>query len=187
MRSVPVLAAAVAIGASAMTVACGQQQGTAGVTSASAPSSGVPSPSGTPSGATPSASPSGTARAGCHGAVPVPAGRTLNLGNADNGKSFCLPQRGTVLVTLRGTPARMWSPIHASSAALAPRANGRLLLVRGATGAYFAAVRPGTAVLSSARPVCQTSASATPAPSSPVTMPCMAELAFRVTIVITGK
>ena len=184
MRSVPVLAAAAAIGASAMIAACGQQAGTAGVTSAS--SSGVPSAS-TTATASPSASPSGAARAGCHGAIPVPAGHTLNLGNADNGKSFCLPQGGTVLVTLRGTPARMWSPIHASSAVLAPRANGRLLLVRGATGAYFAAVQPGTSVLSSARPVCQTSASATPAPSSPVTMPCMAELAFRVTIVITGK
>jgi hypothetical protein len=179
VRSFSVLAAAVAIGASAMTVACGQQQGTAGVTSAS--SSGVPS-----SAASPSASPSGTVPAACHGAAPVPAGRPLNVGNADNGKSFCLPKGGTVFVTLLGTPARMWSPVHASSAALAPRANGRLMLIRGATGAYFAAVRPGTVVLSSARPVCQSAASATPAPSGPVTVPCMAELAFRVTIVITG-
>jgi hypothetical protein len=119
--------------------------------------------------------------------VPVPAGRTLNVGNADNGRSFCLPQGGNVLVTLLGTPARMWSPVHASSAALAPRANGRLMLIRGATGAYFAAVRPGTVVLSSARPVCQATAPATPAPSGAVTAPCMAELAFRVTIVISGR
>jgi hypothetical protein len=167
MRSVSLLVAAVAVGVSAMTVACGQQHGTSGTTAASDPSSGA-------------------TLAGCHGAIPAPAGRPFILSNNDNGKSFCMKRGATVLVTLRGTPASMWAPIHASSAALAPRANGRLMLARGVTGAYFAAVHPGTAVLSSIRPACPSSASPAVQSSRSATMHCGAELAYRVTVVIVG-
>jgi hypothetical protein len=174
MRSVSLLAAAVAVGASAVTVACGQQPGTSGTTAASTRSSGAAA---------------GAARAGCHGGVPVAAGHTLTLSNSDSGKSFCMSQGATVLVTLRGTPASMWAPIHASSAALAPRANGRLMLARGVTAAYFAAVHPGTALLTSARPACRSyppaSTQASP-PAPPATMRCGVELAFRVSVVIVG-
>jgi hypothetical protein len=118
--------------------------------------------------------------------VAARAGRTLTLGSSDNGRSFCVARGATVLLILRGAPGRTWAPIHASPAALAPRANGRLMLARWVTGASFLAVRPGTAVLSSARPVCRGAASTGARSSSPATLPCTAELAFRVTIVVVA-
>jgi hypothetical protein len=151
-------------------VACGQQHGTGPAASPSDPSS----PAGSPS----------TAPAGCHGARLAPVG-TLNVSSIDNGKSLCVTQSTGVLVTLRGMPGRTWTPVQVSGTALARRANGRLALARWVTGAYFVAVHPGTAMLSSMRPVCQVPASS--APSSPGTARCGAEQAFRVTIVVAGR
>jgi hypothetical protein len=166
VRSVRLLAAAVAVGASAVTAACGQQHGPGAAASPSDPPSSA------------AAAPSG-----CHGAVPE---RSLTLGSADNGRSFCLARGGTVLVTLRGTAGRIWTPIRARPAVLVPRADGRLALARWVTGASFAAVQPGTAVLSSARPACRMPASRGAGSSSAGVAPCLALLAFRVTVTVAG-
>jgi hypothetical protein len=166
VRSVRLLAAAAAIGASAVTVACGQQQGISTANSSPDPSSAAP-------------------RAGCQGATP--ARHTLTLGASDSGRTFCVARGGTVLLILRGLPGRTWAPVHASSAALMPRADGRLMLARWVTGASFLAAHPGTTVLSSMRPVCRTPATAGGQQSPPAAASCTAELAFRATIVVTGN
>ena len=171
MRSVPVLAA-VAVGAVAVISGCGQQHTGA---PAGPPRVGAPSP--LPAGASPP--PPGAPSAGsCHGGGPQR--RVITLTNADNGRSVCVRRGTAVLVYLRGAPASRWSVIHASSAVLRPRANGRGLLALGMTGASFVAVRPGTASITSTRPVCPT-----PPPNSMSqsgTVECGAILGFRVSV-----
>jgi len=164
VRSVPFLAAVAAIGAAAVVSACGQ--------------SSVGNTQGTPP-ATPA-----TVSGACHRAIQATPGRTLMLGNGDNGKAFCVKGGSAVLVILRGTPTRKWTPIHASSRALTPRGNGRLALVLGATGASFLAAHPGIAVISSARPLCATPVPASAAPSSPGVAHCDSELAYSATVIV---
>jgi hypothetical protein len=124
----------------------------------------------------------------CGRATPtVPPKNTLDIGNSDNGSSLCV-RRGTgVLVMLKGTPTHKWAPIRVSSAALVPKPNGRLMLERGVTGAYFVATRPGDAVITSVRAVCGTSvAPGGTASSPPSSIHCDAEIAFRVSVVVSG-
>jgi hypothetical protein len=160
VRSVSFIVAAVIAGASAMTSACAGGQQVSG-------SPVAPSPPARSAPATPAA---------CHGASLARPGTPLTLRNNDNGRRFCLAQGGSVLVMLKGTAARRWAPIHASSGALIPEGNGRLALAIGVTGAYFRAVRPGVVKISSARRACS--------PASPSAASCGAELAYRVTVVI---
>lgn len=136
MRSVSVLAAAVIIGTSAMTVACGQQQA----------GSSAGGPAGTPS--------TGSATAACGKAAPLRQDRVITLSASDNGRSLCITRGTGVLITLKGTPAVRWKQLSSSSAALEPRANGHLMLMLGVTGGYFVAVHNGVAVISSTRTPC---------------------------------
>jgi hypothetical protein len=77
----------------------------------------------------------------------------------------------------------MWTPIHASPGVLVPRPDGRLVLQLGVTGQYFVAAHPGTAVISSARPLCASHTSSGSGSASPGgTMSCDSELAFHATI-----
>jgi hypothetical protein len=165
MRSVPVLTAAI-IGAAAVITGCGQQH----------PGSGAAAPA-------PSASPSHPVVA-CANAAPAAQPSKLTITAADNGRSFCVTRGTGVVVLLRGTPARKWSPIRASSTVLQPHANGEFTLAIGVTGASFAAVRPGTAIISSGQPAC--GPSTTPKGSSPGsgTLECGAILVFRVTVTV---
>ena len=104
----------------------------------------------------------------------------ITLTNADNGRSVCVRRGAAVQVYLRGTQASRWSAIHASSGVLRPRANGHGLLALGVTGASFVAARPGTASITSTRPVCPT-----PPPNSGSqsgTVECGAILGFRVSV-----
>src|ERR1035438_1714078 len=115
-----------------------------------------------------------TAAGPCGGsAKPVPPGGTLTLGSRDNGSTFCLRVGQQVIVYLQGSPAHMWAPIRSDSGALRPAPNGSLMLMRGVTGAAFTAARPGTAHISSARPVCIGRS-----------VRCDAMIAFHVTVVI---
>src|SRR5690348_9469278 len=155
MRSVPVLAA-VTLGAVAVISGCGQQRtgAAAGPPLAGAPSSLPAGASSPPPASSPSPPPPGGAGA-CHGGG-VPRLRVITLTNADNGRSVCVRRGAAVLVYLRGTQASRWSVIHSSSGVLRPHANGHLLLALGVTGASFIAARPGTASITSTRPVCPT-------------------------------
>jgi hypothetical protein len=165
MRGVPVLAAA-AIGAAAVLSGCGQQHGTgagaAAPASSSSPATG-PGPS-----------------ALCAGGRPAAHGSRLTITGADSGSSFCVTRGTNVTVFLKGTPARKWSPIKASGSALRPSANGELALALGVTGASFAAVQPGTAIITSGRPACGPGETA----SGTGSMSCNAILAFRVTVTV---
>ena len=156
MRTVPVFAAAALIAMSAAVSACGQ---TPVPTSQSAPGS--------------------PAHSGCGRATPVsPANKTFTVGNGDNGKAFCLKRGTAVLVYLHGSADRKWAPIHATGGVLEPRANGRLMLVLGTTGASFVAAHPGETVISSARPACAQGK------GSAGTMHCGAMLGFRTTLIV---
>jgi hypothetical protein len=176
MRTVPLLGAII-IGAAVIS-GCGQQHA-GGV---AAPPSAGPS-SGTPSGGSQGAPGSGGGDAAvCHGGTVSPA-RSVTITAADNYKTLCVTQGAKLAVFLKGTPDRKWAPIHASSSVLKPSANGELALAMGVTGASFLAAGPGTASITSARPVC--ARGVPPGNGSPGTMGCDAILAFRVTVRVT--
>jgi hypothetical protein len=163
MRSVPVLTAAI-ISAAAVITGCGQQH----------PGSGAAAP-------TPSASPSHPVVA-CANAAPAAQASKLTITAADNGRSFCVTRGTSVTVFLKGTQPREWSPIRASSTVLQPRANGELTLPIGVTGASFAAVQPGTAIISSGQPACGPPNGSSSSGSG--TLECGAILVFRVTVTV---
>jgi hypothetical protein len=174
MRSVSALAAAVIIGAAAVTAACGQQR-PAPAASVTAASSAIPSATGSAASAQPAA-----AACGAASAVLGP-GRTLTLTQADSTRSFCINRGTGVLIYLRGTAIDRWGPLKSSSAVLVPSANGHLSLAVGVTGGYFVAAQPGSAVIASARSRC---GPAVP-PSAPTTSgkaSCGSIELFRVTI-----
>ena len=166
MRSVSFLAAAVVIGVSALTAACGQQS--AG--SATSGSSGTPAPStGAP------------AVAACGAATPTsPPGHVLTLRAGDTGRSFCVKPGTGVLIYLKGTPELKWAALRSSSAALVPRANGHLALALGVTGGYFVAAQPGVAAITSSRSSCHPGASGSPSAGNGTT--CGTTGTFRVTV-----
>jgi hypothetical protein len=156
MRGTSLVATVVAIGASVLAVGCGQLAST---------------------GSGPVSAPKAQAR--CVTPKLASPGGTLTITDKDNGKSFCIVTGTGVYVFLHGTPTHMWAHLHPSSAALQPRASGRMTLMRGVTGGYFVAMRFGDATLTSARTPCHASAgSATH---------CTAQSFFRVTLVIRGK
>ena len=162
MRSVPVLTAAI-IGAAAVITGCGQHPG-----------------SGTAAHVL-SASPSPPVVA-CANAAPAAQPSKLTITAADNGRSFCVTRGTSVTVFLKGTQARKWSPVRASSTVLQPRANGELTLPIGVTGASFAAVQPGTAIISSGQPACGPPNGSSSSGSG--TLECGAILVFRVTVTV---
>jgi hypothetical protein len=159
------------------TAACGSQapstsSGTPASTAGASPTDTAgasPTGTGSPTGA---ASPAAAGICGA-GVQPAPQGNTLTLGSSDNGTVFCLRVGQQVMVYLHGSPAQMWAPIRSDATVLRPAANGRLMLARGVTGAAFTAARPGTAHITSARPVC-----------AGKSVRCDALIAFRVTLVV---
>jgi hypothetical protein len=175
MRSFSVLTAAVIIGASVLTAACGQQAPGPAASGPAASSAAI-----TPSATSPAASAPATA---CRAAVAVLGpGRTLTLNTTDSSRSFCV-RRGTgVLIYLRGTETARWGPLKSSSAALVPSANGHLALALGVTGGYFVAAQPGSAVISSARSRCESSAVPPTVPTTSGKASCGSIELFRVTI-----
>lgn len=110
----------------------------------------------------------------------APHDHMVHLTAGDNGKALCARQGVGVLVTLQGTPASKWAPIHVNSTALSRRANGRLALPLGVTGAYFVAVHPGVTRITSSRAVCGN----TPSASPDHTMSCDSRQAYYVTVTI---
>lgn len=125
----------------AVTVGCGTVQ---------AASSGHPGQR----SAAPAATPAGArAPAGCPGQAPV-------ITQADNGKTFCARVGTTVAVLLHSNESSRWLQPLASSGVLRPTSSGEGSLVKGVTGAWFTAVRPGQVLVTSVRPPCQVAISA---------------------------
>jgi hypothetical protein len=166
MRGVPLLAAAV-IGAAAVLSGCGQQH----------PATGPAAPK-PPSGS------SSAVSVAC-GGRPVAHGK-LTITGADSGASFCVTRGTNVTVFLKGTPARKWAPIKASSSVLRPSANGELALALGVTGASFAAARLGTVAITSSRPACGRSSPPGDGAAGTGTLSCQAILAFRATVTVVS-
>lgn len=128
--------------------------------------------------------PGGTAvAAACRDGRPATAGRTLRVSVDDNRQSFCVNRGTTVLVYLKGSQGHKWALIQASSSALQSIANAHLQLAAGVTGASFAAAHPGTAIITSVRPVC--GSQPPQADTSRVgAVQCEAILTFRVTVTV---
>jgi hypothetical protein len=176
MLTRPVFRAAVLAAVLLAAAGCGSQAATSqpgagpASTGAAAPSP-VPTATITPSGPLVSPSPGGSCAS-----QPMPRlGGTITLHNSANGGTFCVSMGERVLVQLDSKPSRMWSPIRSDSRALVSLSYGDLMQRVGETGAIFAAARPGTAHLSSARAVC------TGGP-----LHCDALMAFQVTVMVGG-
>jgi hypothetical protein len=131
----------------------------------------APASSGTPSS-------TATPQQALHGCV----SHTLTLNLADNSKSLCVTTGTVVVVFLRGTLSDRWGAIRSSSAALVPKADPRLTLQVGITGAAFEAIHPGVATISSARYPCQARTSG-PGAASPAAQ-CGSPADFRVTLTV---
>jgi len=98
------------------------------------------------------------------------------LTNSDNKKVLCVLPGVGVFVALHGTPKELWTAVASSSAALQARPNGALSLPVGVTGAFFVAVAPGTAKLTSTLRPCPAK------PPSRAAGPCVKLIKFSVTI-----
>jgi len=181
MRSAPVLAAA-ALGAVAVITGCGQQHAGAG---ASGGTTAIATPSATPHSTAAASPASVAASSGCHGVMPAPHDNQVVITNADNGRTLCVRPGTAVLVYLKDLAGR-WAPIRASSAALEPRANGHLMLMRGVTGASFRAARLGTAVVSSFHDACGPTSTPGNGASESGTLECGAILDFHVSVKVTS-
>jgi hypothetical protein len=162
MRGTQVLTAVI-IGVVAVLAGCGQQHPDAAVDPGTPPARSTDAPA-------------------CPGGQPAWHASKLTITAADSGMSFCVARGTTVTVLLKATAARKWAPIHASSGALAPRANGELTLAAGVTGASFVAAAPGTAVITSSRPAC--GPGVPPGEGTPGTLECDAIIAYRVTVTV---
>ncbi|MFF5025011.1 hypothetical protein ACFY2J_12345 [Streptomyces collinus] len=77
----------------------------------------------------------------------------LELTAGDNGRTVCVTKGGELRLTLDGTRARPWQPVRTSGNALRAINSGFVIQPGDATAAYQA-VAPGTAKLTSARPLC---------------------------------
>ena len=159
-RTIPQRTTVVAVAAAALLLAgCGTNSGGGAAGSSGASPSGSPtaSPSSSPSvppSASPSASPSapGSTAPSASGA---PGGCTtrLELTAADTGHTVCLTTGGQIRLTLDGTQDRPWSPVRVTGGAL-KAANAGIVIQPGDAVAAYDAVAPGTARLTSTRPLC---------------------------------
>ncbi|MFF7145972.1 hypothetical protein ACFZB5_33045 [Streptomyces nodosus] len=111
-----------------------------------------------PASAPPSASATGPASprqpAPDPGAKPAPGCTDhVELTAADSGRTLCPAVGGQVRITLDGTKDRPWTPVKSTGTALWA-ANAGIGMPPGDAVAAFDAVTPGTARLTSSRPLC---------------------------------
>ncbi|MFJ8791156.1 hypothetical protein [Streptomyces sp. NPDC102462] len=151
-----------AVTAAILLAGCGGGTGAGGGTAPSSPASAStsapassPAPRSTPAPRTAPAPSSGPGTARPPSPAPTAGGcaTTAELTAADNGRSLCLARGGVVRITLDGTAERPWKPLTASGDALKPVNPGFVILPGDAVAAYEA-VTPGTARLTSTRPLC---------------------------------
>lgn len=159
----------------AVTVGCG--------TVRAAPSGHQGQRSGTPAATSAGA----RGAAGCRSAAAA-------ITQADNGETFCVKVGARVTVLLHSRDSSLWLAPLASGGVLKPVPSGMASLVKGVTGAWYAAVRPGHVLVTSVRPPCHTAISASggkgglePADSVPRSYPlrfCAPGHRFSVSIVV---
>ncbi|MFF4759077.1 hypothetical protein [Streptomyces sp. NPDC001292] len=172
-----------AAAATLLLVGCGAQHDGAGSGkdgALSPPTTAPASPPGSASasGSAPlpgSASPSGTAPASSARPAPGCTDRA-ELTAADSGRALCLTVGGQVRLTLDGTKDRPWTPVRSSGTALRAT-NAGIVILPGDAVAAFDAVTPGTARLTSARPLCA---------AGPGRIACQGIQQWTVTVRVTG-
>ena len=145
-RTTPQRTTVVAVAAAALLLAgCGTQSG------GGAGGSGSVSPSGSPTASSSAPAPGSTAPS----ASGSPGGCTtrLELTAADRGRTVCVTKGGQIRLTLDGTRDRPWSPVKVTGGALNATNSGIVIQPGDAVAAYDA-VAPGTARLTSTRPLC---------------------------------
>jgi hypothetical protein len=148
MRHTAIATSAAGLAVVALTAGCGVQTLGGGAGSRHG-GSGSPA-------AAPSSSPGGAPVGSTRCVLPRRGAErtTITLTNADDKKVLCVLPGVGVFVALHGTPKAFWAAVVSSSAALQRRPNGALSLPVGVTGAFFVAVAPGTATLTSTRRPC---------------------------------
>ncbi len=77
----------------------------------------------------------------------------VQLTAADTGRTVCLAQGGRIRIALDGSKDRPWAVVTAEGDAL-EATNAGIAVPPGGALAAFEAVAPGTARLSSSRPLC---------------------------------
>jgi hypothetical protein len=150
MRRTAIAASAAGLAVVAITTGCGVQStgGTGAGSHQSVSGEPLPLPS-SPSASAPATS------AKCVHARRGAERTTITLTNSDNKKVLCVLPGVGVFVALHGTPKVFWAAVASSSPTLQRRPNGALALPVGVTGAFFVAVAPGTAKLTSTLRPCQ--------------------------------
>lgn len=101
---------------------------------------------------------------------------SVTITEADGGRSVCVTTGSTVDVVLHGSAEQRWSPVEENGQALRVRVSGKGSLPVGVTAAYFSTAEPGSAALTSSRPVC-------PSPAANG-VSCMARVSFEVTVTV---
>jgi len=145
-------------GISAGFVACAIAAVAVGCGSVQAPRTGAAThPGGAAPAASPTASPgvpAGTP-SGCPGAAAArPAGATLVITLAGNGKTYCVRVGVTLRADLRAHGSSAWLRPVVSGSALVPVKGAVPTPALGVTSASFAAMRPGQVIMTSVRPPC---------------------------------
>lgn len=150
--SLTVLAALIPLAGCGQTATTGASTAATSTPSANTVSPSTVSPSAVPPStvspsAVPGSTPSSSAPAGTAGCASV----RLTITNADNNKTLCVTTDTIISVFLHGTSSNKWTPIHSNSIAVTARFDPGMTLQVGVTGASFAANRPGTSTITSAR------------------------------------
>ena len=178
MRCTAIVTLAAGLTVAGLTAGCGlQPAGGGGGTGQHKTGSPVGSPS------SPSSSPGRTRAAPAKCVHPARRGSeqaTITLTNSDNKKVLCVLPGVGIFIALHGTPHVLWAAVTSSSAALQARPNGALSLPVGVTGAFFKAVAPGTAKLTSTLRPCPAK------PPSRAVVHCVKLIRFVVTIKVPG-
>ncbi|MFF9122979.1 hypothetical protein ACF09J_06695 [Streptomyces sp. NPDC014889] len=133
-----------AAAATLLLVGCGAQPDGAGSGKDGDPSRPTTTPASPPASQRASAPPPASAP-GCTDRAELTA--------ADSGRTLCLTVGGQIRLTLDGTEDRPWTPVRSSGTALRA-ANAGIVILPGDAVAAFDAVTPGTARLTSTRPLC---------------------------------
>jgi hypothetical protein len=101
---------------------------------------------------------------------------SLDVNNADNGKTVCVTRGGAVTVSLLGSPGQDWAPLQVSPAQVLTAVPISRSGPADMTVSAYTAAAAGMADLTSSRSACP--------PPAPGSVACHATQAFRVTVTV---
>jgi len=130
------------------------------------------------------------ARPGCQGATAGPAGRTIVITLAGNGKHYCVRVGDKLRVSLRAGGTSQWQQPLVSGGGAVVTAPGAASTPAGGTQGSFAAARPGQATMTSVLPPCRYTVPknvfepADPLPTSDLRRACPPDHRFSALIIV---